>query len=103
MHPDDAERWDLVDGERAVVLAVATGASIEATVDIDAAMMPGVVSLPHGWGHDGEGTRTELASQRPGVNLNSLTDPDRRDQLSGNAALNGIAVSVSPIRIAQRG
>jgi len=96
VNPHDAKRWDLVDGEPARV-AASSGASIEATVETDEAMMPGVVSLPHGWGHDGNRTRTGLASQRPGVNINTLTDPDRRDQLSGNAALNGIAVSVAPI------
>jgi anaerobic selenocysteine-containing dehydrogenase len=97
VHPDDVDRWDLIDGGCAAVVAASTGASIEVTVESDAAMMPGVVSLPHGWGHDGDGTRTELASQRPGVNINALTDPERRDPLSGNAALNGIVVSVTLI------
>ena len=58
--------------------------------------MPGVVSLRHGWGHDGEDTRLGVAERRPGVNVNWLTDPDRRDPPSGNAALNEIVVSVSP-------
>ena len=97
VHPADARCHGLIDGEMARVSSIATSASIEATVEVDEAMMPGVVSLPHGWGHDGRGTRTEVASERPGVNVNVLTDPDRRDRLSGTAALNGIAVAIEPI------
>jgi hypothetical protein len=54
--------------------------------------MPGVVSLPHGWGHDLPGARLALAAQRPGVNLNVLLDDRQRDPLSGNAVLSGVAV-----------
>jgi anaerobic selenocysteine-containing dehydrogenase len=57
----------------------------------------GVVSLPHGWGHDMGGTRSQVASMRPGVNSNVLTDPELLDPLSGNAVLNGIPVSVAPV------
>jgi len=94
VHPDDAKRWALVNGGVANVTAVSTKASIATTVEFDDAMMPGVVSLPHGWGHDGDGTQTNVASQNPGVNVNVLADPNRRDALSGNAALNGISVTV---------
>ena len=55
-------------------------------------MMPGVVSVPHGWGHDLPGTRRSLASVRPGANLNALLDEDLRDPLLGNAVLSGVAV-----------
>lgn len=96
IHPDDAARWGVADEGRARIGSLATGASIEATVEIDDAMMPGVVSLPHGWGHDADGTQIMVANERPGTNLNALTDPERRDELSGNAALNGIAVTVEP-------
>ncbi len=95
VHSADAERWGLADGDTARVSTSDPAAWIEAPVEIDDAMMPGVVSLPHGWGHDHDGTRLQVASERPGVNINILTDPDRRDALSGNAALNGIAVSVT--------
>ena len=57
-------------------------------------MMPGVVSLPHGWGHDQAGTQLNLAAERPGVNLNALLDEQRRDPLSGNSVLSGVAVSL---------
>jgi hypothetical protein len=58
--------------------------------------MPGVVSLPHGWGHDVAGTELGVAGERPGVNSNVLTDGAVLDPLSGNAILNGIPVEVSP-------
>ena len=58
--------------------------------------MPGVVSIPHGWGHDAEGVRLETAVRRPGVNSNVLAGSDMFDPLSGNAVLNGIPVEVVP-------
>jgi anaerobic selenocysteine-containing dehydrogenase len=65
-------------------------------VDVAASeeMMPGVVSLPHGWGHDRAGVRLAIARAQPGVSANDLTDERRLDALSGNAALNGIPVEV---------
>ena len=64
-------------------------------VEVKAAddMMPGVVSLPHGYGHQVEGTRLRNASKVTGVSINDLTDPERLD-VSGNAALNGVPVHV---------
>ena len=59
-------------------------------------MMPGVISLPHGWGHDLPGTRLALAAQRPGANLNALLDENLRDPLSGNAVLSGVPVQLAP-------
>jgi len=60
--------------------------------------MPGVVSLPHGWGHDLEGARLALAAERPGANLNAVLDDRLRDPLSGNAVLSGVPVVMSPVR-----
>jgi anaerobic selenocysteine-containing dehydrogenase len=57
-------------------------------------MMPGVVSLPHGWGHQKKGVKMTIAIQQEGVNCNQLTDDKFFDALSGNAALNGVSVSV---------
>ena len=61
-------------------------------------MMPGVVSLPHGWGHDRPGVRLGVASRHPGVNVNLLAAPGDVDPLSGNAAVSGIPVTVEPAR-----
>ncbi len=94
VHPSDAERLGLSDGERAAVESRV--GRIEAPVEVTDTIRPGVVSLPHGWGHDEDGTRLGVASIRPGVNSNVLTDGSVLDPLSGNAALNAIPVTVSP-------
>jgi anaerobic selenocysteine-containing dehydrogenase len=96
VHPEDAERLGLVDGGRAQVSSK-TG-SIDAPVEVTDAIMPGVVSIPHGWGHDVEGVRMRVASAHPGVNSNVLADEMQVDPLSGNAVLNGIPVDVAPVR-----
>ena len=59
--------------------------------------MPGVVSLPHGWGHDVDGIRMDVAAAHPGVPSNVLTDDQLMDVASGNAVLNGIPVEVSAV------
>ncbi|MCM5679685.1 molybdopterin-dependent oxidoreductase [Schlegelella sp. S2-27] len=93
VHPADARRLGLSD---AGVARIANGGrAIEAQVELSDDMMPGVVSLPHGWGHGVPGTRMALAAERPGANLNAVLDESVRDPLSGNAVLSGVAVSVS--------
>ncbi len=95
VHPDDASRLGLADGAMA---AITNGARrIEAQVEVSATMMPGVVSLPHGWGHDLPGVRMNVAAARPGANLNALLDENLRDPLSGNAVLSGVPVRMSPL------
>ena len=94
VNPADAERLGLGDGERALVRS-ATG-EIEAPVEVTDAIMPGVVSIPHGWGHDAPGVRMRVASEHAGVNSNVLADESLIDPLSGNAVLNGIPVEVAP-------
>ncbi len=95
VHPLDAVRLQLLDGAMAVIRN--GDKHIEAQVEISADMMPGVVSLPHGWGHDLPGTQMAVAALRPGANLNALLDENLRDPLSGNAVLSGVAVSLSPL------
>jgi anaerobic selenocysteine-containing dehydrogenase len=92
VHPDDADRLGLADGAPARVES-RTGA-LEAPVEVTDAIRPGVVSLPHGWGHDAPGTRLAVAGAHAGVNANLLADEGLVDALSGNAVLNGIPVSV---------
>jgi anaerobic selenocysteine-containing dehydrogenase len=96
VHPDDAERLGLEDGGQALVSS-RTG-RIEAPVEVTDAIMPGVISIPHGWGHDADGVRMRVAREHPGVNSNLLADEDLVDPLSGNAVLNGIPVEVAPVR-----
>ncbi len=95
VHPDDARRLGLASGARARITRA--NRAIEVQVEVTDEMMPGVVSLPHGWGHDLPGTRQGLAAQRPGANLNALFDEDLRDPLSGNAVLGGVAVTMRPV------
>ncbi|MGZ4875256.1 MAG: molybdopterin dinucleotide binding domain-containing protein, partial [Candidatus Angelobacter sp.] len=95
VNPADAARLGLEDGAQARIAH--DGRSIEAEVEITDEMMPGVVSLPHGWGHDQPGTQLEVAAANPGANLNALMDENRRDPLSGNAVLSGMEVEMRPV------
>jgi anaerobic selenocysteine-containing dehydrogenase len=94
VNPGDAERLGLEDGGFARVWSD-TG-EVEAPVEVTDAIMPGVVSIPHGWGHDLEGVELSVASEHAGVNSNLLADPGRLEPLSGNAILNGIPVELEP-------
>ena len=94
VHPADAERLGLSDGGRAAVRSRV--GCVEAPVEVTDAVRPGVVSLPHGWGHDLPGTALAVAAERPGVNSNVLTDEAVLDPLSGTSALNAIPVEVVP-------
>jgi anaerobic selenocysteine-containing dehydrogenase len=94
VHPDDAARNGIADGAP-VVVASRTG-KVELPAEVTDAIMPGVVSIPHGWGHDADGAQLQIAARRPGVNSNVLAGTERFDPLSGNAVLNGIPVTVTP-------
>ncbi|MEP7157744.1 MAG: molybdopterin dinucleotide binding domain-containing protein, partial [Betaproteobacteria bacterium] len=63
---------------------------VESSTDV----MPGVVCLPHGWGHDREGARLGIASAHAGASYNDISDDTFLDAISGNAALNGIPVEI---------
>jgi anaerobic selenocysteine-containing dehydrogenase len=91
----DAARLRLQNGGRAKVSSRV--GSVIAPVEVTDAMMPGVVSLPHGWGHDVEGVRLRVAREQPGVNSNVLADPETLDVPSGNGVLNGIPVTIEAV------
>ncbi len=93
MHPDDLAERGISDG--ALVRVTSRVGSV--TVDVRATddMMRGVVSLPHGYGHQVDGVRLRRATKVPGASINDLTDPQALD-LSGNAALSGVPVTVAP-------
>jgi anaerobic selenocysteine-containing dehydrogenase len=93
IHPDDATRLDLTDGADAKV-ASRTG-TVVIPVEVTDGIRPGVVSIPHGWGHSLDGVEMEVARANAGVNSNLLADEELFDPVSGNAVLNGIPVSVS--------
>ena len=96
VHPGDAERLGLADGGAARVENRA--GALEAPVEVTDAVMPGVVSLPHGWGHDAPGARLAVASAHAG-RQRERRSPTRGSstRISGNAVLNGIPVAVAPV------
>jgi anaerobic selenocysteine-containing dehydrogenase len=94
VHPDDAARLGLKDGDAAKV-ASRVG-QLTVPVEVTDAIRPGVVSIPHGWGHDAPDVRMRVAREYAGVNSNVLTDEELLDPISGNAVLNGIPVSLTP-------
>ena len=92
MHPDDLATHDITSGQL-VELSSRIG-KLRVPVESSTDVMPGVVCLPHGWGHDRKGARTEIASAHPGASYNDISDHRLLDAVSGNAALNGIPVDV---------
>ncbi len=92
MHPDDAAARGVTTGQR-VRLRSRTGA-VEVAAEVSDRVMPGVVSLPHGYGHHREGVRLAQARRRPGVSVNDVTDETLLDELTGNASLSGVPVEV---------
>lgn len=101
VHPDDAADLGLVDGGFARVTSRV--GSVEAPVEVTDDIRPGVVSLPHGWGHGVAGTRLRVAAERAGVNSNVLADHDAFDPLSGTSVLNGIPVTIEPVALERVG
>ncbi|MFG2312513.1 molybdopterin oxidoreductase family protein [Streptomyces sp. NPDC048566] len=93
VHPDDAARLGLADG--GAVRVKGAGGEVVAPVEVTDTVRRGVVSLPHGWGHDRPGTRMSHASLDPGVNVNQLLDGSLLDPLSGTAVLNGFPVELT--------
>ena len=94
IHPEDAARLGLADGALARIKG--DGGEITVPVEITDALRRGVVCLPHGWGHDRDGTRMAAAAREPGANVNQLLDGSRLDPLSGTAVLNGFPVRMEP-------
>jgi anaerobic selenocysteine-containing dehydrogenase len=95
VHPDDAARHGLRDGGRARVASRA--GSIQVPVEVTDEMMPGVVSLPHGWGHDKAGAQLGVASKHAGACNNVLAPGELVDVPSGNAVVNGIPVEIASV------
>ena len=95
VHPDDLAVRGIRDGDRVRVRSAAGQVEVEVSATDD--VMPGVVSLPHGYGHDRQGVRMRGAAALPGVSLNDLTDPGVTEAVSGNAVLNGVPVTVEPL------
>jgi anaerobic selenocysteine-containing dehydrogenase len=93
MHPIDAADRDVLHGQKVVVRSRV--GSIVLPVEISEEIMRGVVSIPHGWGHDRPGNQQSIAQQNAGVSINDITDQQAIDELCGTAAFNGTAVTVA--------
>ena len=90
IHPDDAARLGVTD----TAVVTGPGGKLAVPVEITDNIRPGVVSLPHGWGHTAPGTRLSVAATQAGVNVNDLLDSSLLEPLSGTAVLNGVPVEV---------
>ncbi len=95
MHPADAERLGIADGARVSVRSRAGAIAVD--TELSDEVMPGVVSLPHGWGHARPGTQLSIANAHPGASINDLTDELAIDAVSGNAAFSGVPVTVEAL------
>ena len=95
IHPDDAARLGIGTGQSVRVRSRV--GEIELPADVSASIMPGVVCMPHGYGHNRPGTRLDIAQQHAGASINDLTDEAFSDTLTGNAALNGVPVWVEGV------
>ena len=97
VNPQDAKPLGLGDGEAAKLRSRVGEVRVEVEITTD--IRPGVVCLPHGWGHDAAGSRLAVAQARPGVNSNRLSDDDSIEAISGTAILNGIPVELEPLTL----
>jgi anaerobic selenocysteine-containing dehydrogenase len=93
INPQDADAHHLEDGQ--VVTVTSRKGCVRLPVERSDTMMRGVVSMPHGWGHNREGVRLRTAHESPGASINDLTDDQAVDLLTGNAAFSGIPVTLS--------
>lgn len=92
IHPDDAARCGVADSD--IVTVKSEAGEIKVPVEVTDSIKPGVVSMPHGWGHGKPGTRMSVANSSPGANTNVLSPPTFIDEPSGNGVLNGIPVTI---------
>ncbi|OBH66329.1 molybdopterin dinucleotide-binding protein [Mycobacterium colombiense] len=92
IHPDDAARCGVTDND--IVTVKSEAGEIKVPIEVTESIRPGVVSMPHGWGHGKPGTRMSVANSSPGANTNVLSPPTFVDEPSGNGVLNGIPVTI---------
>jgi len=95
INPDDAARLKIGDGDD--VLVASRIGDIRLPAEVTTEMVQGAICIPHGFGHHREGTRVPIASEKPGVSINDITDHTQIDPLTGNAAFSGQVVTVTPL------
>lgn len=95
LHPELAKQQNIQNGD--LVKVTSRVGCVEIQAEVTDELMPGVVSIPHGWGHGRKGVRQAIAQEHAGVSVNDLTDELLTDKLSGNAAVNGVPVVLEKI------
>ncbi|WP_227511677.1 molybdopterin oxidoreductase family protein [Psychrobacter sp. ENNN9_III] len=95
LHPETAKEYGIEDGQN--VKVTSRVGSVNTIAEVTDELMPSVVSIPHGWGHGRKGVKQKIAQAHAGVSVNDLTDDTLIDQLSGNAAVNGVPVQLEAI------
>jgi anaerobic selenocysteine-containing dehydrogenase len=95
IHPADAVKYKVLDKQ--MIKVSSRVGSIELPAELTEKIMPGVISIPHGWGHNKKGMQLQVAQDNPGVSVNDLTDEMVVDELSGNAVLNGVPVQIEAL------
>jgi anaerobic selenocysteine-containing dehydrogenase len=95
IHPEDARKLEIEESNE--ILVRSRVGEVQLKVELSGDIMPGVVSIPHGWGHGRSGTQLQVANENKGVSINDLTDELALDELSGNAILNGVPVELVPV------
>ena len=95
LHPKTAAQHGIVDSQD--VRVTSRVGSVVIAAEVTDELMPGVVSIPHGFGHGRKGVKQKIAQAHAGVSVNDLTDETLIDQLSGNAAVNGVPVQLEAL------
>ena len=95
LHPDTAAQYGIEDGQD--VKVTSRVGSVIVAAEVTDELMPNVVSIPHGFGHGRKGVKQKIAQAHAGVSVNDLTDDTLIDELSGNAAVNGVPVQLQAI------
>lgn len=95
IHPEDAKTYNIEDGKLCTVRSRV--GEVQVPAEVTDTIMQGTISIPHGWGHHQNDTKLDIASEQPGVSVNVLTDDKFFDQLTGNAGLNGVPVTLSRV------
>ncbi|MFK7933921.1 MAG: molybdopterin oxidoreductase family protein [Saprospiraceae bacterium] len=93
LHPEDAKRLQISDNQ--VITVSSRVGSINIAAEVTPDIMPGVISIPHGWGHGRKGVKLDVATAHAGVSCNDLTDEFVIDELTGNAGVNGVGVNIT--------
>ncbi|HHL32015.1 MAG TPA: molybdopterin oxidoreductase family protein, partial [Oceanospirillales bacterium] len=92
----DAQKHQLQEGDSIKVISQTSELVIAVTITEN--IKAGIISIPHGWGHNQPDTKLAIANKHPGVNINNLMNDTEIDELSGNAVLAGVPIRIEAIK-----